>query len=127
MPVAVVTNILSEKKELASCPGGYVIVRRMNYGEKLYRSNIATRMLMSTDKASKDTFQGELDMQTEEVAYWEFGNLIFEHNLTDANDKPLNFKNRADVKQLDGTVGEEIGRIIDEWNNPEETEEVKNS
>lgn len=127
MPVAVVTNILSEKKDLASCPGGYVIVRRMNYGEKLYRSNIATRMLMSTDKASKDTFQGELDMQTEEVAYWEFANLVVEHNLTDDNEKPLNFKNRADVKRLDGSVGDEIGKIIDEWNNAEETEEVKNS
>lgn len=126
MPVAVIVNALSDKKDLKSCPGGFVIVRRMNYGEKLYRNNIATRMLMSANKDSKD-FQGELDMQTEEVAYWEFANLIVEHNLTDEKEQPLNFKNRDHVRRLAGPVGDEIGQIIDEWNAAEETEEVKNS
>jgi hypothetical protein len=126
MPIAVVVNSVSEKKDLLTAPpDGYVIVRRMNYGEKLLRSNMATRLLMNTSKDSKD-FQGEIDMQTEEVAYWDFANLIVEHNLQDKDGNLLNFKNKTHVKMLDGAVGEEVGRIIDEWNTPESSDEVKN-
>src|SRR5258706_2828939 len=107
-------------------PDGYVIVRRMNYGEKLLRSNMAAKFLMSGSTKDKE-FAGELDMQTEEVAYWDFANLVVEHNVQDEDGRVLNFKNKIDVKKLDGAVGEEIGRIIDEFNAPEETEEVKNS
>jgi hypothetical protein len=125
MPVAVVTNALSDKKPLTSLPEGYVIVRRMNYGEKLLRSNMAAKFLMGG--TSKDDVQGELSMQTEEVAYWDFANLVVEHNLEDTDGRVLNFKIKADVKKLDGAIGDEIGRIIDEFQEPEKTEEVKNS
>lgn len=127
MPIGVVTNPTSEKMPLLSAPpDGYVIVRRMNYGEKLLRSNMAAKFLMGGSKDSKD-FKGELEMQTEEVAYWDFANLIVEHNITDANDQLLNFKSKAHVKMLSGPIGEEIGRIIDDFNAPEETDEIKNS
>jgi len=126
MPVAVVTNTVSEKIDLLSLPGAYVIVRRMNYGEELKRSNMATKFLMSSDKNAKDV-QGEIDMQTEEVAYWDFANLVVEHNLTDANDVPLNFKSRQHVAMLDGSIGREVGTIIDAFNGVKDSEEVKNS
>lgn len=126
MPVAVVTNTVSEKMPLSSLPGAYVVVRRMNYGEELKRSNMATKFLMSSDKNAKDV-QGEINMQTEEVAYWDFANLIVEHNLTDAQDVPLNFKNRAHVSTLDGSVGREVGEIIDAFNGVKDSEEIKNS
>jgi len=127
MPAAVVTNTVSEKLPLLSAPpDGYVIVRRMNYGEELKRSNMAAKFLMNSDKGSKE-MQGQLEMQTEEVAFWDFANLVVEHNLTDANELPLNFKNHAHVSMLDGAIGREIGELIDAFNGAKESEEVKNS
>lgn len=126
MPVAVITNSQSDKIDLKTCPGGYVIVRRMNYGEKLLRDGMAAKFLMSG--STKDaSMQGELEMQTEEVALWEFANLIVEHNLTDTQDVPLNFKIKAHVKMLDPAVGDEIGQLIDAQNAAQDSEEVKNS
>lgn len=126
MPVAVVVNAQSDKIDLQTCPGAYVIVRRMNYGEKLLRDGMAARFLMS-GSAKDSGMQGEIDMQTEEVALWEFANLVVEHNLTDANETPLNFKNKAHVKMLDSAIGDEIGQLIDAQNAAKDTEEVKNS
>lgn len=126
MPVAVVTNTQSDKIPLITAPpDGYVVVRRMNYGEELKRSGMAAKLLMSSTKDSKD-FQGQIDMQTEEVAFWDFANLVVEHNMQDADGRLLNFKNRADVVKLSGAVGKEIGQIIDDFNGAKESEEVKN-
>lgn len=126
MPVAVIVNDISDKIPLKTLPEAYVQVRRMNYGEKLLRSNMATKFLVNSDKNAKEV-QGELEMQTEEVAYWDFANLIVDHNLEDKDGRTLNFKNKADVKKLNGVVGDEVGQIIDNFQAPEETDEVKNS
>lgn len=130
MPVATIIDSVSDKKPLASLPDAYVIVRRMNYGEQLARTGMATRFLVGSDGkngGNADAFKGELDIQTAEVALWDFANLVVEHNLTDANEHPLNFKNPAHVRSLHPKVGEEIGQIIDEWNDSENSEETKNS
>lgn len=127
MPVAVVTNT-TKKYELTTLPEAYVIVRRMNYGEKLLRSEMATRISVAGSSSSKkdDTFKGEVDIQAVDIALWEFANLIVEHNLTDVDERPLNFKSAQDVRKIDGNIGEEIGRYIDEWNDTEGSEDVKN-
>jgi len=126
MPVAVVTNAVSEKKPLKTLPDAYVVVRRMNYGEKLSRSGMATQFLVGGNTSDKD-FQGEMKMHTEQLAYWDFANLIVDHNLEDENGTKLNFKNPVDVKRLDGIIGDEVGQIIDAFNDVENSEEVKNS
>ena len=127
MPIAVVTNTTSDPMPLLTAPpDGFVIVRRMNYGEELKRSGMAAKLLMNANKDTKD-FQGEIDMQTEEVAYWDFANLIVEHNLQDATGRLLNFKNRADVNMLSGAVGKEVGQIIDDFNAVKDSDDIKNS
>ncbi len=131
MPSAVVTNNVSEKIPLKTLPEGYVIVRRMTYGEDLARSAKATKLLVGTDSGgkgkSKDDFQGQIDIQTEALALWDFANLVVEHNCEDATGRTLNFKNINDVKILDKNIGQEIGQIIDDFNSAETTDEVKNS
>jgi hypothetical protein len=130
MPSAVVTDNVSDKMPLKSLPpDGFVIVRRMNYGEELSRSSKATKLLVGggDNKNNKDNFQGEVDIQTEAIALWDFANLVVDHNCEDADGRKLNFKNIADVKRLDSRVGKEIGQIIDDFNNVEDSEEVKNS
>jgi hypothetical protein len=120
VPVAVVTAP-SETFELKSVPGGTVEVRRMTYGQHLYRQSIAARMLMLDEK--KHEAQGEIKPMQEAVALWEFANLVGEHNLTDEDGKLLNFKNPSDVRRLEGRVGDEISSYIDKLNNFKDVEE----
>lgn len=125
MPIAVVANT-TKRYELTTLPEAYVVVRRMTYGEKLIRSGLATKFIVGGSTTEKN-FSGQLDIQQEEVAYWDFDHLIVEHNLQDLDERLLNFKNKGDVKKLDGAVGDEVGRYIDEWNDVESTQEAKNS
>lgn len=125
MPKAVVTNAVSEKVDLKSLPEGWVQVRRMNYGEKLLRSNMATQFVVGGSAQVKD-FNGELKLNTEIVALWDFANLIVDHNLEDENGAKLDFKNPVNVKRLSGEIGEEVGKIIDDFNDIEGKAEVKN-
>ena len=129
MPIAVITDDISDKISLKTLPpDGYVVVRRMSYGESLARESKPTRLLIeSSDGKGKTTPQAEVDIQTEALALWDFANLVVEHNCEDRDGRPLNFKNISDVKKLAGPVGREIGKIIDDFNDVEETDEVKNS
>lgn len=116
MPRATVVSTTKEF-ELKTVPGGKVTVRRMTYGEKLARQD--DLMSMSTSREGGETV---MNMTTlfKKGALTDFANLIVEHNLTDENDRPLNFKDPQDVLMLDPRVGDEIGNYIDEINSFEE-------
>lgn len=127
MAIATITQP-TETFKLKSCPpDGYVTIRRMTWGEKLKRQSMLTKYRMEMDKNTKDKDMSlDVDILQEKVSYWEFQNLIVEHNLTDENETPLNFRNMADITRLGPVVGEEIQKYIDEVNTFEESEEVKN-
>lgn len=118
MPVAVITQP-SERRELKSCPGGYVVIKRMTYGQKLTRREM-TRMTVSAQRGSKKDVQAEIDAMQRKVSLWEFANLIEDHNLDDENGRKLNFQNSMDVDKLAGPIGEEIDTLISELNNFED-------
>lgn len=125
MPVAVLVHE-PERFELKSLPGAYVIVRRMTYGEKLQRSEMTMKMRM--DMADKNNMGADMQMLSRQVTLWSFNRLIIDHNLTDKDDRKLNFKSPVDVEALDGRIGEEIDTYIDKVNNFEEDENaLKNS
>lgn len=119
MPRATVAS-QTEKFELKSLPEGYVVIRRMTYGEKLTRTDSMMNMRTSTDDREM-----EIRLLSKKIAFQDFGALIMEHNLTDENDKPLNFKNAADVERLDPVVGDEIGQLIDKLNSFEDNDDTK--
>lgn len=125
-----ISNVVNEthKYELKTLPEAYIVVRRMNYGEELIRSEMSTKFLVGGQANGKKdaNVQGELDIQTSTVALWDFANLIVEHNITDEKDNPLDFKRPQVVRSLPGRLGKEIGECIDEWNSVEETEDIKN-
>jgi hypothetical protein len=121
MPVATVARN-TERFELTTCEGAYIIVRRMSFGEKLTRQDEMLKMRTSGDKESRIEF----DMMNKKTALSDFGNLVIEHNLTDENDRLLNFKNQQDVLSLDPRVGDEISQCIDSINSFEETQDTKN-
>lgn len=107
--------------DLTTVSGGTIEVRRMTYGEKLLRQD--ELMEFEADKEGNM----KLNMAARKAALWDIANLVVSHNLTDESDRPLNFKNMADVVQLDALVGEEIGKFIDEVNSFESTESTTKS
>lgn len=122
MPRATVART-TERFDLKSCPEGYVIIRRMTYGEKLARTD--QMMNMSTSSKSDDN-EMHIRMMTRSVALQDFANLVIEHNLTDENDKTLDFRIAQHVLNLDPVIGDEIGQYIDRINSFEDTSDTKN-
>jgi hypothetical protein len=125
MPVAVVVQS-SERRELKSLPEGYVVIKRMTYGQKLLRSELNMKMLIEMGGKGKADMQGEMKIMSRQVALWEFANLIEDHNLTDAEGRMLDFNRNVDVERIEGKIGEEISTYIDELNNFEKEVEDEN-
>lgn len=111
----------TEDFDLKSLPDGKVTLRRMTYGQKLKRQQIAMEMTFSG--SARGNSAGEVKMLAEQTAIFEFGACIVSHNLTDSNEVLLNFTNPVDVQRLDGKVGEEISNLISKMNNFEEEDE----
>lgn len=109
MPRATVSSN-AERFDLKSCAGGFVIIRRMTYGEKLTRQD----NMIDTNMGKGEELK--ISLLARKAAMDDFANLVVDHNLTDDTDRPLNFKNPADVAQLDPRIGDEIGQLIDELN-----------
>lgn len=127
MAIATITQSTETFKLKSAPPDGYVVIRRMTWGEKLKRQSMMTKYRMEMTKSTKDKDMAlDVDILQEKVTVWEFQNLIMEHNLTDENETVLNFRNIADINRLGPVVGEEIQKYIDELNTFEEKEEVKN-
>ena len=118
MPVAVVTSEPT-RKDLKSLPGGYVVIREMTYGEKIYRSGMTGAMKLLKESKQTD-FIGEMTMETQKITLWDFANLVVEHNLQDADGRELNFKSAEDTKKLAAKIGDEVGTYIDAINSFED-------
>lgn len=124
MPVATITET-SKREDLKSLPGAYVVVKRMTYGQKLVRQQMAMKMQMK-GTSRKDSIL-DIEMMNRLTSLWSFANLIGEHNLTelmpDGSERPLNLTNVADVEKLRSDIGEEIDTLIDKLNNFEDDED----
>jgi hypothetical protein len=141
MPIAVaVIHDDGEKFELSSIKGGFVVLKRLNYGQKMSRRGLLSKAKMLTGGGgnraerrakSNQGFMAELELMNEKVTFFEYANCIVDHNLeylTNPDDKSsvakLDFTNPEHVKMLDGRVGEEIDELINDLNNFEEDEET---
>lgn len=120
------TSIEVVRRELTTCPGAWVEIRRMTYGQKLERQNML-KLGIEMNSRSKDV-KGELAMANKEATYLDFKNCIVDHNLfKDAEEtQKINFSSRMDIDFLDPRVGEEIDKYLNELNNFEESDEAKN-
>src|ERR1043166_6456195 len=115
MPNATVSNNNTDRFELKTLEGAFVVIRRMTFGEKLARQDEIFSM-----HASMESKQLEMNMLNKKAALKDFGNLVIDHNLTDENDRKLNFANPQDVLMLDPRVGDEISGYIDQLNSFED-------
>lgn len=117
MPRAVI-DTEPERKELRTCPGGWVDLKRMPYGDWLHRTDISMQMQIEQDdrrrRKNGNTAKSTIAMQNLAVTSYEFASCIVDHNLEDAQDQKLNFKNPNALKVLDPKVGAEISKYITE-------------
>lgn len=120
MPVAVILED-TQKFDLRTLEGAYVVIRQMTYGEKLVRGSLSGKMKIHADKRSE--FAGEIEMATEKIALWDLQNLVVSHNLQDRDGRDLNFRDIQDIRKLRADIGEEIGTYIDRLNSFEDIEE----
>jgi hypothetical protein len=123
VPVATISLGDTERHELKSCPGGYVVLKRMTYGESLERRTMM-KLQFTTRKGQKN-LEGELAMANRRVQMYEFQHCIVEHNLTDNMERPLNLNDPVVLNVLDPRIGQEIESLISDMNNFEDDEDDK--
>jgi hypothetical protein len=123
MPRAVIDFNDTTKFPLKSLEGAFVELRRMSYGHKLQRQQLAMQMSV---KGNGKNAEMDLKNETVKVAVFELNACVVDHNLEDEKGTKLNLGKMEDVVRLDPRVGEEIDKYISDMNNFEETDEVKN-
>lgn len=124
MPRATANIQETVRHDLKSLPEGFIVVRRLNYGEKLERRAMVSSMKVESGKG-KD-FQGEMQLVNEQATLFDFQKCIVDHNLEDENGNKLNFHSATDIRRLDPRVGEEIDDKLGELNNFDADEDAGN-
>lgn len=121
MPKATVSTETT-RHNLVTLPGGFVDLRRLSFGEKQARTDMA--MKMAFQGGGGEAASAVAEMSAAEVAFFEFSRCIVDHNLSRDEDETdlLNFTKRADFEQLDPRVGDEIDQQISVMNNFDVTE-----
>jgi len=129
MPKASASLTETERHELKTCPGGYVVARRLSYGEKLTRRAMVSSMkIESGGKNKKKDFAGEMNLVNEQATLFDFQKCIVDHNLfkDDEETDKFNLARLDDIRQLDPRIGEEIDDFLSELNNFEDDDEEGN-
>lgn len=135
MPIAVATDV-PVRRELKTLPAdpnlagpegeaGYVDIRRLTFGEKQARRAINSKMTVKASKGRKDV-DTEITAFDARTDYFDFANCIVSHNLQAKDGSLLDFRREDHVRSLAGNVAEEIQTYMDEVNNFEADDEVKN-
>lgn len=116
MPKATTNVNDTEKFDLKTCEGGFVVLRRMNYGELLERRTLAGKLNFQGGKG--DT-QAYINVANRLVTEFEFKNCIVDHNLENESGQPLDFRSGVTISLLDPRIGDEISSLIDSMNQAE--------
>lgn len=138
MPDATISTE-TERFELESLSGGFVELKPLPYGGVLTRRESAMKMSMEQtgNRAARrgrghakdaDSNSGKIDVELLQrwARAYEFRHCIVDHNLTDKNDKKLDFSNAMTLDILNPKVGTEIERLLDEINGEESEEDLEN-
>jgi hypothetical protein len=115
-----------DRRELVTLDGGYVMIRRLSFGEKLHRSAM-NQLAVAMDSRNPESVEATMALANEKATLYDFAKCIVDHNLERKDGRPYDFKNPEQVKTLDPRIGEEISTYLDAINNFEGTDAVKNS
>jgi hypothetical protein len=99
-----------QRFELETCPGAFVVIRRMNYGEHLTSRELATTMTGSRKG------EASLSMGIRSSTLFNFTHAVVDHNLEDEDGRKLDLSQQSDLNSLDPVVAEELENLIDQVN-----------
>jgi hypothetical protein len=120
MPIAEATNE-AVRRDLESCPGGFVLIRKMTFAEK-NRHDAMQGMSVENPGRGKKVNKIALDFDVERQVAFALATCVVDHNLEKRDGSKYNFKSPADIASLDSVIGNEIGNLIDELNSPTDME-----
>jgi hypothetical protein len=119
MPKATANIVEPERHELKTLPEGFVVLRRLTYGQKLERKAMAS-VASAEQGRGKQSMKMQIAMISEQAQLYDFTHCVMEHNLEGDNGELLNFSDINAIRSLDPRIGEEIERLMDSMNNFEE-------
>jgi hypothetical protein len=123
MPKATATIVEPERHDLKSLPEGWVVLKRLTYGQKLERKAMASVASAETQGRGSRNMKLQMAMINEEAQLYDFTHCVVEHNLEDDSGNLLNLQDINAIRSLDPRIGEEIERLMDKMNNFEEDDE----
>jgi TRAP-type mannitol/chloroaromatic compound transport system substrate-binding protein len=123
MPRATADTTTTVRKDLKTCPGGYVELRRMTYGQMLERRSMAANLKMPMNGNRKQDREAVMKLMDATVTLYEFSHCVVDHNLEDENGVKLQLNSQRDIQRLDPKIGSEIDAYISELNNFEQEDE----
>lgn len=113
MPKAT-ASLDTERIELETLDEGYIVVRRLTYGEFLHRKDLAIKMTMEMRQGQGSKV--EVDMVNQAVTAYMLKTCVMEHNLEDDKGRTLNLGSPQDFNRLDLKIGREIDKIVSDLN-----------
>lgn len=120
----------THRHDLKSVEGGYVVARRLSYGEKQRRMQIAGGQSVTPSRNNNgQPDKIDVTINAFDIQFYDFSHCIVDHNLTkdEADQYKINFKSVADFEMLDDTVGQEIEEFLDKINNEGDLESFRAS
>lgn len=116
MPKATV-NADGTRVELKSCPGGFVLLRQLAFGDMLKRRDLAARYMQEfSGVKDANVSRIQIDILNEASRKFDFSHCILDHNLEDDNGNKLDFSNAMVLDILDPKIAAEIEREMDKIN-----------
>lgn len=116
MPRATV-NADGTKVDLRTCPGGYVVLRQLSFGQMLKRRDMAAKYMQEFQPGTRDATQRiTIDILNEASRKYDFAHCIVDHNLEDEKGTKLDFSNSMTLDVLDPKIAAEIEDEIDKLN-----------
>jgi hypothetical protein len=118
MPKATANIVEPERHDLKTLPEGFVVLKRLTYGQKLERKAMASIAQAETGRGQNMKMQ--IAMVNEQAQLYDFTHCVVDHNLEGDDGNKLNFADINAIRSLDPRIGEEIERLMDKMNNFEE-------
>lgn len=115
MPRATV-SLEPQVEDLITCPGGWVKLRRMSYGELLASNDMAFQVSVEAEQGKADPQIG-VGASTARIAEYRFKTCIVDHNLENEAGTKLEFRNPQTMHLLDPNIGQEIDNLINKMHN----------
>ena len=126
MPNATISPDNTERFELKTLEGAYVVLRRMSYNAYLIRRDMLMKIQLASRGGGADVGLGSMQMMNHRVAVFDFKECVVDHNLEDANGNQLDLTKESTFRTLDPRVGTEVSDLISDMNEPLEDEELGN-